>query len=140
MIKKLALAIAAICLVQGPLAAQHWVSSWASSQQVAEGNNALRPEQLTDVTLRQLMRLTIGVNDLGTFTQHAAQPAEAHADLVRRLVAAYAEMIRRAHERGLFVIGSTINPYGGFELYHPTAVNVADRQAVNAWTRAPRPF
>ena len=81
-----------------------------------------------------------GVNDLGTFTQHAAQPPEAHADFVHRLIAAYAEMIRRAHERGLFVIGGTIIPFGGFELYHPTAVNEADRQAVNAWIRAPGHF
>jgi lysophospholipase L1-like esterase len=81
-----------------------------------------------------------GVNDLGTFTRDAPQTPEAHADLVRRLIAAYAEMIRRAHERGLFVIGGTIIPYGGFELYHPTAVNEADRQAVNAWIRAPGHF
>lgn len=81
-----------------------------------------------------------GVNDLGTFTRDAPQPAEAHAGLVRRLTAAYAEMIRRAHERGLFVIGGTIIPFGGFELYHPTAVNEADRQAVNAWIRAPGHF
>ena len=81
-----------------------------------------------------------GVNDLGTFTRDAPQTPEAHADLVHRLTAAYAEMIRRAHERGLFVIGGTIIPYGGFELYHPTAVNEADRQAVNAWIRAPGHF
>jgi lysophospholipase L1-like esterase len=81
-----------------------------------------------------------GVNDLGTFTSGGPQPAEAHADLVRRLIQAYAEMIRRAHERGLFVIGGTIIPFGGFELYHPTAVNEADRQAVNAWIRAPGHF
>jgi lysophospholipase L1-like esterase len=49
-------------------------------------------------------------------------------------------MIRRAHERGLFVIGGTIIPFGGFALYHPTAVNEADRQAVNAWIRAPGHF
>ena len=29
-------------------------------------------------------------------------------------------MIRRAHERGLIVIGGTIIPFGGFDLYHPT--------------------
>jgi lysophospholipase L1-like esterase len=81
-----------------------------------------------------------GVNDLGTFTQHGPQSAEAHADLVHRITAAYAEMIRRAHERGLFVIGGTIIPFGGFELYHPDEVNEADRQAVNAWIRAPGHF
>jgi lysophospholipase L1-like esterase len=81
-----------------------------------------------------------GVNDLGTFTRDAPQTPEAHAGLVRRLIAAYAEMIRRAHERGLIVIGGTIIPFGGFALYHPTEVNEADRQAVNAWIRAPGHF
>lgn len=81
-----------------------------------------------------------GVNDLGTFTRDAPQTPAAHADLVRRLTGAYSEMIRRAHERGLFVIGGTIIPFAGFELYHPTAVNEADRQAVNAWIRAPGHF
>jgi lysophospholipase L1-like esterase len=81
-----------------------------------------------------------GVNDLGTFTRDAAQPPEAHADLVRRLTAAYAEMVRRARERGLLAIGGTIIPFGGFALYHPTEVEEADRQAVNAWIRAPGHF
>src|SRR4051812_24101204 len=60
MIKKLALGFAAVCLLPAPLAAQHWVGSWASSQQAAEPSNSLRPEQLRDVTLRQLMRVTLG--------------------------------------------------------------------------------
>jgi lysophospholipase L1-like esterase len=81
-----------------------------------------------------------GVNDLGTFTRDGPQTPEAHAGLVHRLTAAYGEMIRRAHERGLTVIGGTIIPFGGFELYHPTEVNEADRQAVNAWIRAPGHF
>jgi lysophospholipase L1-like esterase len=81
-----------------------------------------------------------GVNDLGTLTRDAPQSPEAHADLVRRLIAAYAEMVRRAHERGIVAIGGTIIPFGGFALYHPTDVNDADRQAVNAWIRAPGHF
>ncbi|MBV9883660.1 MAG: SGNH/GDSL hydrolase family protein [Sphingomonadaceae bacterium] len=81
-----------------------------------------------------------GVNDLGTFTRGAPQSPEAHAELVRRLIQAYAEMIRRGHERGLTIIGGTIIPFGGFALYHPTGVNEADRQAVNAWIRAPGHF
>src|SRR4051812_32335096 len=57
---RLAVAAAALLLVSGPAAAQHWVGSWAASQQIPEPGNALRPEQLTDVTLRQLMRVTLG--------------------------------------------------------------------------------
>ena len=80
------------------------------------------------------------MNDLGTFTRNAPQSPEAHQDLVHRLIAAYAEMIRRARERGIMAIGGTIIPFAGFELYHPSAVNEADRQAVNAWIRAPGHF
>src|SRR3954453_9384446 len=60
MTRNLALALAALLLAPGSASAQHWVGTWASSQQVPEPNNALRPEQLTDVTLRQLMRVTLG--------------------------------------------------------------------------------
>jgi hypothetical protein len=60
MVKRLAFALAALLLLPAPGLAQHWVGSWAASQQIPEPNNALRPEQLTDMTLRQLMRVTIG--------------------------------------------------------------------------------
>ena len=60
MTRKLAFALAALLLLPAPGLAQHWVGSWAASQQIPEPNNALRPEQLTDVTLRQLMRVTLG--------------------------------------------------------------------------------
>src|SRR6476469_7737464 len=60
MTRKRAFALAALLLLPAPGLAQHWVGSWAASQQIPEPNNALRPEQLTDVTLRQLMRVTLG--------------------------------------------------------------------------------
>lgn len=81
-----------------------------------------------------------GVNDLGTFTRDAPQTPEAHAELVRRITAAYAQMVARARERGLFVIGGTIMPLVGFEAYHADAANEADRQAINAWIRTPGNF
>src|SRR3954447_8719724 len=59
MAKWLASALA-LLLLPAPGLAQHWVGSWAASQQIPEPGNALRPEQLTDVTLRQLMRVTLG--------------------------------------------------------------------------------
>src|SRR3954463_14842826 len=58
--RRVFLLLAALLLLPAPAAAQHWVGSWAASQQIPEPNNALRPEQLTDVTLRQLMRVTLG--------------------------------------------------------------------------------
>jgi lysophospholipase L1-like esterase len=77
-----------------------------------------------------------GVNDLGGLTrEHEATPAE-HALLVRRILAAYQQVILRAHAHGITVIGATITPYAGSDYYHPGPASEADRQAVNQWIRA----
>jgi lysophospholipase L1-like esterase len=81
-----------------------------------------------------------GVNDLGTLTQAGPAPTAAHAALVSRLIAAYAQIIAKAHAQGLVVIGGTITPWAGTAVYHPDADNEADRQQVNAWIRAPGHF
>jgi lysophospholipase L1-like esterase len=81
-----------------------------------------------------------GVNDLGTLTQAAPAPPAAHAAVVERLIAAYAQIIAEAHAHGLTVIGGTITPWAGTAVYHPDAENEADRQTVNAWIRAPGHF
>ena len=78
-----------------------------------------------------------GVNDLGTLTREApATPAE-HDALVARLLVAYAQIVQRAHDHGIKVMAATVTPFMGFAYYHPTAENEADRQALNAWLRAP---
>jgi lysophospholipase L1-like esterase len=77
-----------------------------------------------------------GVNDLGGLTiQHPVSQQE-HDAFVARIIAAYEQMIARAHAHGIRVIGATITPYVGSGYYHPDAINEADRQAVNAWIRA----
>ncbi|MFZ0268643.1 SGNH/GDSL hydrolase family protein [Caulobacter sp.] len=81
-----------------------------------------------------------GVNDLGTLTRDGPVSPEEHAELVARITAAYAQIIARGHQRGLRVYGATILPFGGAKTYHPDARNEADRQAVNAWIRAPGHF
>jgi lysophospholipase L1-like esterase len=81
-----------------------------------------------------------GVNDLGTLTRDHDVSAEEHAVLVRRIEAAYEQMIERGHAHGVYVIGATILPYGGSKYYHPGPENEADRQAVNAWIREPAHF
>ncbi|MGK6320550.1 SGNH/GDSL hydrolase family protein [Sphingomonas sp. DT-204] len=81
-----------------------------------------------------------GVNDLGTLTRDAPVSAEAHADLVRRLIGAYRQIVARARTHGIKAIGATITPYGGSDYYHPDAANEADRQAINAWIRTPGNF
>lgn len=86
--------------------------------------------------LRHLI-LLIGVNDLGTLTRDAPAPPEAHKALVADMLAAYGQIVRRARERGIQVIGATILPYGTSGYYHPDAANEANRQAINAWLRKP---
>jgi lysophospholipase L1-like esterase len=81
-----------------------------------------------------------GVNDLGGLARNGEVPAEAHADLVVRILAAYQQIILRAHAHGIRVFGATITPYTGSDYYHPDAESEADRQAVNAWIRAPGHF
>ena len=51
-------------------------------------------------------------------------------------IAAYEQIIARAHAHGLRVYGATITPYVGSDYYHPGPLSEADRQAVNAWIRA----
>jgi lysophospholipase L1-like esterase len=77
-----------------------------------------------------------GVNDLGGLTRLSDPPAETHAAFVRRLLASYEQIIARAHDAHLRVIGATILPYTDSDYYHPPASNEADRQAINAWIRA----
>jgi lysophospholipase L1-like esterase len=78
-----------------------------------------------------------GVNDLGMLTRDAPASATAHRALVKHMIDALAQVTKRAHERGIKVIGATIMPYGASGYYHPDAANEADRRAVNAWIRAP---
>ncbi|MGH9739741.1 MAG: SGNH/GDSL hydrolase family protein [Candidatus Acidiferrales bacterium] len=41
-----------------------WVGSWAASQQLVEPNNSLSPAELHDSTLRQVVHLSIGGNEI----------------------------------------------------------------------------
>ncbi|MCW3848777.1 GDSL-type esterase/lipase family protein [Sphingomonas sp. LB-2] len=81
-----------------------------------------------------------GVNDLGTLTRDAPATPEQHAALVRNMIGALRQMVARARSRGIVAIGATILPYGGSGYYHPGPESEADRQAVNAWIRAPGNF
>ncbi len=76
-----------------------------------------------------------GVNDLGGLARDGEVSAGQHAALVERVLAAYQQIIVRAHAHGLRVIGATITPYIGSAYYHPGPLSEADRQAVNRWIR-----
>jgi lysophospholipase L1-like esterase len=110
-------------------------------------NDGLGPNVLArldrDVLVQNGVRVLIvleGVNDLGTLTQQAPVGPAEHAALVDRMIDSYRQIVVRAHQHGIKVIGATITPYGGTDVYHPDAANEADRQAVNAWIRAPGNF
>ena len=72
----------------------------------------------------------------------ALDPAPAAAQTVNcgdfhnRVLAAYRQMIDRAHAHGLRAFGATITPYVGSDYYHPGPLSEADRQTVNQWIRA----
>jgi lysophospholipase L1-like esterase len=81
-----------------------------------------------------------GVNDLGGLARNGEATQTEHAALVKHVLSAYEQIILRGHAHGLRVYGATITPYVGSEYYHPGPLSEADRQAVNAWIRAPGHF
>jgi len=86
------------------------------------------------------------VNDLGLSYGHFEGPmAEvfkkmmpAHQVTADSLIAAYRQLIARAHAGGLKVLVATITPYGGAAYYSDEGEAV--RQAVNTWIRTGREF
>jgi lysophospholipase L1-like esterase len=77
-----------------------------------------------------------GVNDLGGLARNGEVSPSEHKALVQRVIAAYRQIIVRAHAHGLRVFGATITPYTDSNYYHPGPLSEADRQAVNEWIRA----
>lgn len=82
----------------------------------------------------------IGVNDLGNRREHSGNSAAARAQMLADLQRALRQLVQRAHERGVCMIGATVMPYGGNDLYQPDAADEADRQALNAWIRSEAGF
>jgi lysophospholipase L1-like esterase len=77
-----------------------------------------------------------GVNDLGGLAREHEVSSADHAARVQCVLAAYQQIVARAHAHGLHVYGATITPYVGSAYYHPGPLSEADRQAVNQWIRA----
>jgi lysophospholipase L1-like esterase len=80
------------------------------------------------------------VNDLGGLTRLGDVPPAEHAAFVARILAAYQQIIDRAHAHGIEAIGATITPFVGSDYYHPGPATEADREAINAWILAPGHF
>lgn len=75
----------------------------------------------------------VGLNDIG-FSEVDLPTYKPDAPVsVEELVAGHRELIRRAHERGIRIVGGTILPFKGSEYHNARAE--AKRSAVNAWIR-----
>ncbi|GGP86456.1 SGNH/GDSL hydrolase family protein [Saccharothrix coeruleofusca] len=73
-----------------------------------------------------------GVNDIGT----APATAEAQRKVAEDLIAAYDQIVVRAHAQDIRVYGATLTPFGGNTNYDdPEGHRESARQAVNTWIR-----
>ena len=69
-----------------------------------------------------------GINDIG-----ATRDSTSAADVANKLIAAYDEMITKAHAKGMKVYGATITPVK--RSFYYTGYKDAARNAVNKWIR-----
>ncbi|KTW15972.1 GDSL family lipase [Sphingomonas sanguinis] len=76
-----------------------------------------------------------GVNDLGVLTREHPVDAATHQAMVRQIIAAYRQLVERAHAHGIRLIIGTITPFQGNDYYHPGPETEADRQAINRFIR-----
>jgi lysophospholipase L1-like esterase len=88
----------------------------------------------------KVMLLLEAINDLGKLSREDVRTPDQHKALVADLIAAYRQMIARAHGQGIRVIGCTVTPYVGSDYYHPDAASEADRVALNTWIRTSGAF
>ena len=97
-------------------------------------------EVLAQPAIRYLIVLE-GINDLRRADMEPARPASEHEAHVRRILAAYQQIIGQAHAHGIRVMGATVTPdldavYSQpTVLDRPSAAHEADRQAINSWIR-----
>ncbi|HEX6345054.1 SGNH/GDSL hydrolase family protein [Umezawaea sp.] len=95
------------------------------------GINALArfDSDVLDVTGARTVILLEGINDIQQ-TPHQTDPTA--------IIAAYRQFIGQAHARGIRVVGGTVLPFKGWQVYDPTLE--ATRQALNTFIRASGEF
>ena len=81
-----------------------------------------------------------GINDIGAFGLEGNTAQAAHDHLVHSILAAYEQIVARAHAHGIRVYGGTLTPFTGSGYYKPGPMSEADRVAVNQWIRTPGNF
>jgi hypothetical protein len=72
--------------------------------------------------------------------KHGKSFVSEHEMPVRRILAAYEQIVARACSHDIKVIGATLLPFLASDFYRPGPRSEADRQAVNEWIREPRHF
>jgi lysophospholipase L1-like esterase len=77
-----------------------------------------------------------GINDLGRGT---GTPDARDSLTAQDIIFGYSQLISRAHERGLVIIGATLTPIGGMGRATNATVD-AKRRAVNEWIRTSHAF
>jgi lysophospholipase L1-like esterase len=73
-----------------------------------------------------------GINDIGMGRASGAAPSAGE------LIAAHQQLIDRAHQHGLKIIGATLTPFEGAAYFTPDGET--KRQAINAWMRTGKAF
>jgi lysophospholipase L1-like esterase len=125
------------------LQSRHDTADIAVLNQAAGGNRVLNDglgpnalarldrDVLTPSGVRWLLVFE-GVNDIGT-----AEPTETgQRNVAADLIAAYDQIIVRAHAQGIRVYGATLLPFGGNTGYDdPAGLRETARQTVNTWIR-----
>jgi lysophospholipase L1-like esterase len=120
---------------------------WAVANVAISGNRVLSPgmgeaalarfdEDVLSLPNVKYMIVFEGVNDIGNrFGNTAGGPALPGLDqpeiTVEQMIAGYKQLIARAHEKGIKVIGSPIGPYKGAGYWSESGE--AARQKINDW-------
>lgn len=106
-------------------------------------NDGLGPSVLArldrDLLAQSAVRWLIlfeGVNDIGT----AAPDETAQKQVSDDLIAAYQQIVDRAHAHDIQVYGATLLPFGGSGYDDPGGLRESARQTVNRWIRTSRRF
>jgi lysophospholipase L1-like esterase len=114
------------------------VNAGISGNRVLGDNNsalARLGRDVLDVPGVRWMTLLEGINDITAATRSGQAGTTFTAET---LIAAYRQIIGRAHQHGIKVIGCTLTPYGGSPVF--TDQGEAIRQGVNRWIRTSGAF